>query len=144
MRWPDLNLRALLVMLVASVLAGQPWLRATAVLAPFATDPLTADLHRAMCASQTATRLSADAPPPAQHPEAPTCPWCALGSGSGAQLSAIAAQPLYVLTPPRQLNAALAALAPSPVPPLQAWAAPPPRAPPVPLRALAGPVQERC
>jgi len=120
-------------MLVAAVLAGQPWLRATAVFAP---DPLAADLHLAMCSSQGSARLGADgAPSPAQQPEAPSCPWCALGSGPGAQLTAIAPPPLYVLTPPRQLNAALAALAPSPVPPLQAWAAPPPRAPPEPLCA---------
>jgi len=136
MRSSDLRLRTLLVLLVAGVLAGHPWLRATAVLAPAATDPLAADLNLAICSSHGGLRLGADGNPlPMPDRETPTCPWCALGSDTGLHLAAVIAVPIAVLRPPRQLNAALAALAPSPVPPLTAWAAPPPRAPPAPHRA---------
>jgi hypothetical protein len=41
-------------------------------------------------------------------PEIPTCPWCALGPTPGAPVTAIAAPPLYALTPSRKLDAALA------------------------------------
>jgi len=136
MRSSDLRLRTLLVLLVAFVLAGQPWLRAAAVLAPAATDPLAADLNLAICSSHGGVRLGADGSPlPTPDRETPTCPWCALCSDAGLHLAAVVAVPIAVLRPPRELNAALAALAPSPLPPLTAWAAPPPRAPPGPARA---------
>lgn len=134
MRWSDLRLRALLLLLVASALASQPWLRATAVIAPAVTDPLAADLQLAICSSHGLLRLGADGTP-AQDQETPACPWCALASAPGLHLTAVVAVPIDVLTPPRTLYAALAVLAPSPVPPLTAWAAPPPRAPPGPRRA---------
>ena len=136
MRSSDLRLRTLLLLLVACVLAAQPWLRATAVLIPAATDPLAADLTLAICSSHGGLRLDADGNPlPTPDRETPSCPWCALGSDPGLHLAAVVAVPIAVLRPPRQLNAALAALAPFPVPPLTAWAAPPPRAPPAPARA---------
>jgi hypothetical protein len=129
-----LRLRALLLLLVASALASQPWHRATAVIVPAATDPLAADLQLAICSFHGLLRLGADGTP-TQDQEAPACPWCALEAGPGLHLTAVVAVPIDILTPPRTLYAALAALAPSPVPPLTAWAAPPPRAPPGPLRA---------
>src|SRR5262245_35920154 len=108
MRWPNLRLRVLRLLLVASLLAGQPWHRATAVLAPASTDPLAADLHVAICSSHGGLRLGADeSPRPAPEREAPTCPWCALGACPGGELSAVLAVPIEVLTPPRILHPAL-------------------------------------
>ena len=130
MRSSHPRLRVFFLSLVALLLAGQPWLRASAPLTAASSDPLAADLQLALCSLHGGIRGGGDGVP-VRDRETPTCPWCALGTGPGPHLSAITAVPIEVLRPPRTLYAALVALATPPPPPLGAWVAPPPRAPPL-------------
>jgi hypothetical protein len=134
MRCLNPRLRTVLLLLVAATLASQAWHRGTGLVSPAATDPLAADLQLAICSLHGLMRWGADGPP-APEQETPACPWCALAPDPGLHLTTVVTAPIEVLRPPRTLYAALPALAPSPPPPLSAWAAPPPRAPPGPLRA---------
>ncbi|HEU0157729.1 MAG TPA: hypothetical protein VFR00_00375 [Hyphomicrobiaceae bacterium] len=129
MRSSHPRLRVFFLLLVALLLAGHPWLRATAPLTA-SSDPLAADLQFALCSLHGGMRGGDGVP--VQDRETPTCPWCALGTGPGPHLTAITAVPIDVLRPPRTLYAALVALATPPPPPFGAWLAPPPRAPPRP------------
>jgi hypothetical protein len=130
------QLRALLLLVLAVVMAAQPLARARPLPASTATAMLLGDLQLAICSAHGGMALGPDGLPlPAPAPEHPSCPWCGLSSGQTPQLPGIAAVPIGVLTPPRQLHAAMAASAPDPLPPRRAWAACSPRAPPGAVRA---------
>ena len=131
MRWFTVQLRALLLVVLALVVAGQALARVRSLLPSTATAMLLEDLQLTICSVHGVMALGPDGlPAPAPDPEHPACPWCGLSTGQGPQLPYIAAVPIGVLTPPRQLHAAMAASAPCPLPPRRAWAACSPRAPP--------------
>lgn len=131
MRWFNVQLRALLLVALALVVAGQPLARAPSFVPSTATAILLEDLQLTICSAHGVMPLGPDGlPTPAPARENPACPWCGLSTGQGPQLPWIAAVPIGVLTPPRQLHAAMAASAPCPLPPRRAWAACSPRAPP--------------
>lgn len=136
MRRSKAQLRALLLLVLAVLVAAQPLARARAVPQQTATAMLLGDLQLAICSAHGVMALGPDGLPlPAPDAEHPTCPWCALSSGQGLELPAITAVPIGVLTPPRRLHAAMAASAPSPLPPRRAVMACSPRAPPGAARA---------
>src|SRR5215510_4466404 len=130
------RLRALLLVVLAVVVAGQALARARTPVPATAAAMLLEDLQLTICSAHGVMALGPDGqPPPAPDPENPACPWCALSTGQGLQLPWIAAVPIGVLRPPRNLHAAMAASAPSPLPPRRVWAACSPRAPPGPASA---------
>jgi hypothetical protein len=131
MRCFNVQLRALLLVALALLVAGQPLARARSFVPSTATAMLLENLQLTICSAHGVMALGPDGlPTPAPDPENPACPWCGLSTGQGPQLPWIAAVPIGVLTPPRQLHAAMAASAPCPLPPRRAWAACSPRAPP--------------
>jgi hypothetical protein len=131
MRCFTVRLRAVLLVVLALLLAGQPLARARSIVPSSATAMLLEDLQVTICSVHGVMAPGPDGlPTPAPDPENPACPWCGLSTGQSPQLPWIAAVPIGVLTPPRQLHAAMAASAPCPLPPRRARAACSPRAPP--------------
>jgi len=120
-----------LLVVLAVVVAGQPLARARSLVPATAAAMLLEDLQLTICSAHGVMALGPDGlPTPTPDPEKAACPWCGLSPGQGLQLPGIAAVPIGVLTPPRKLHAAMAASAPSPLPPRRVWAACSPRAPP--------------
>jgi hypothetical protein len=131
MGWCNRQLRALLLVVLALLVAGQPLARTRTLLPSTATAMLLEELQLTICSVHGVMALGPDGlPASAPDPENPACPWCGLSTGQAPQLPWIAAVPIGVLTPPRQLHAAMAASAHYPLPPRRARAACSPRAPP--------------
>ena len=72
---------------------------------------------------------------PAPEQKKPLCPWCGLSAAAGGPLSALTAISVSVLSPPRQLRAAVPPIAREPMLRRLQWAACSPRAPPSALSA---------
>ena len=131
MRWFQARLRALLLVVIAGMLAAQPVARAFGSVAEPGDGLLRGDLQTAICAAPASMGPAEDGrPPPAPEQKKPPCPWCGLSAAAGGTLSALTAISVSVLSPPRQLPAAVPPIAHEPLLRRLQWAACSPRAPP--------------
>ena len=136
MRWLQARLRALLLVVIAGMLVAQPVARAFSSVGEPGDGLLRGDLQTAICSAHAATGPAEDGRPlPAPEQKKPLCPWCGLSAAAGGPSSALTAVSVSVLSPPRQLRAAVPPIARDPMLRRLQWAACSPRAPPSALSA---------
>ena len=132
MRWLQARLRALLLVVIAGMVAAQPVARAFSSVGEPGGGLLRGDLQTAICSAHASIGPAEDGRPlPAPEQKKPLCPWCGLSTAAGGPLSALTAISVSILSPPRQLRAAVPPIAREPILRRLQWAACSPRAPPL-------------
>jgi hypothetical protein len=136
MRWLQVRLRALLLVLIAGLVAAQPVARAFSNVGELGDGILRGDLKTAICSAHASLGAAEDAgPAPAPEQKKPPCPWCGISAAASGPLSALTAISVSVLSRPRRLRAATPPIARDPMLRRLQWAACSPRAPPSVLSA---------